>query len=232
MVGNQEMAKSVAAEQKSGAMRGLGIREKNRQETQARLIVAAMRLLSERGYESVTVDDIAGDAGVSRRTLFRYFPGKDEIVLAWTQGMTGVLAETIRATPSSIDAREAMIRSFEAVIPRMASSRREAFAFVSLIEKTPALLPVSLRKYAQWEDSLAEALQLRLEGTEEERRLGSRVMARSGIAAFRTALDEWLTLRGRPVLDDVLRRTFHLQSRTLCAQHAMCEEEPIKSKAA
>jgi AcrR family transcriptional regulator len=232
MVGNQEMAKSAAAEQKSGAMRGLGIREKNRQETQARLIVAAMRLLSERGYESVTVDDIAGDAGVSRRTLFRYFPGKDEIVLAWTQGMTGVLAETIRATPSSIDAREAMIRSFEAVIPRMASSRREAFAFVSLIEKTPALLPVSLRKYAQWEDSLAEALQLRLEGTEEERRLGSRVMARSGIAAFRTALDEWLTLRGRPVLDDVLRRTFHLQSRTLCAQHAMCEEEPIKSKAA
>ncbi|MCH4023630.1 MAG: TetR family transcriptional regulator [Acetobacter sp.] len=226
------MAKSAAAEQKSGAMRGLGIREKNRQETQARLIVAAMRLLSERGYESVTVDDIAGDAGVSRRTLFRYFPGKDEIVLAWTQGMTGVLAETIRATPSSIDAREAMIRSFEAVIPRMASSRREAFAFVSLIEKTPALLPVSLRKYAQWEDSLAEALQLRLEGTEEERRLGSRVMARSGIAAFRTALDEWLTLRGRPVLDDVLRRTFHLQSRTLCAQHAMCEEEPIKSKAA
>ena len=226
------MAKSAAAEQKSGAMRGLGIREKNRQETQARLIVAAMRLLSERGYESVTVDDIAGDAGVSRRTLFRYFPGKDEIVLAWTQGMTGVLAETIRATPSSVDAREAMIRSFEAVIPRMASSRREAFAFVSLIEKTPALLPVSLRKYAQWEDSLAEALQLRLEGTEEERRLGSRVMARSGIAAFRTALDEWLTLRGRPVLDDVLRRTFHLQSRTLCAQHAMCEEEPIKSKAA
>ncbi|NLI27396.1 MAG: TetR family transcriptional regulator [Acetobacter sp.] len=213
-------------------MRGLGIREKNRQETQARLIVAAMRLLSERGYESVTVDDIAGDAGVSRRTLFRYFPGKDEIVLAWTQGMTGVLAETIRATPSSVDAREAMIRSFEAVIPRMASSRREAFAFVSLIEKTPALLPVSLRKYAQWEDSLAEALQLRLEGTEEERRLGSRVMARSGIAAFRTALDEWLTLRGRPVLDDVLRRTFHLQSRTLCAQHTMCEEEPIKSKAA
>jgi AcrR family transcriptional regulator len=232
MVGNQEMAKSAAAEQKSGAMRGLGIREKNRQETQARLIVAAMRLLSERGYESVTVDDIAGDAGVSRRTLFRYFPGKDEIVLAWTQGMTGVLAETIRATPSSVDAREAMIRSFEAVIPRMASSRREAFAFVSLIEKTPALLPVSLRKYAQWEDSLAEALQLRLEGTEEERRLGSRVMARSGIAAFRTALDEWLTLRGRPVLDDVLRRTFHLQSRTLCAQHTMCEEEPIKSKAA
>lgn len=226
------MAKSAAAEQKSGAMRGLGIREKNRQETQARLIVAAMRLLSERGYENVTVDDIAGDAGVSRRTLFRYFPGKDEIVLAWTQGMTGVLAETIRATPSSIDAREAMIRSFEAAIPRMASSRREAFAFVSLIEKTPALLPVSLRKYAQWEDSLAEALQLRLEGTEEERRLGSRVMARSGIAAFRTALDEWLTLRGRPVLDDVLRRTFHLQSRTLCAQHAMCEEEPIKSKAA
>lgn len=226
------MAKSAAAEQKSGAMRGLGIREKNRQETQARLIVAAMRLLSERGYESVTVDDIAGDAGVSRRTLFRYFPGKDEIVLAWTQGMTGVLAETIRATPSSVDAREAMIRSFEAVIPRMASSRREAFAFVSLIEKTPALLPVSLRKYAQWEDSLAEALQLRLEGTEEERRLGSRVMARSGIAAFRTALDEWLTLRGRPVLDDVLRRTFHLQSRTLCAQHTMCEEEPIKSKAA
>ncbi len=215
------MAKSAAAEQKSGAMRGLGIREKNRQETQARLIVAAMRLLSERGYESVTVDDIAGDAGVSRRTLFRYFPGKDEIVLAWTQGMTGVLAETIRATPSSVDAREAMIRSFEAVIPRMASSRREAFAFVSLIEKTPALLPVSLRKYAQWEDSLAEALQLRLEGTEEERRLGSRVMARSGIAAFRTALDEWLTLRGRPVLDDVLRRTFHLHGRPLCAQHAL-----------
>ena len=44
------------------------------------LVAAAFRLFLERGYEQTTVDDIVALAGVGRRSFFRYFPSKEDVV--------------------------------------------------------------------------------------------------------------------------------------------------------
>ena len=47
-----------------------------------RLYAIAMRLIAERGYEATTLRDIAREAGVSVGLLYRYFPGKQAVVIA------------------------------------------------------------------------------------------------------------------------------------------------------
>ncbi|CAP54256.1 putative transcriptional regulator, TetR family [Gluconacetobacter diazotrophicus PA1 5] len=192
----------------------LSRREQRRVETRASLINAAMSLLSTKGFEETTVDEIAQTAGIARRTLFRYFPTKADIVTAWTQQMTDVLARSVAACPASLPPQALLGHALESVVPHIAPTPREAYACVYLIERTPALLSVSLRKYAQWEDSLADALMQRL-APSDDRALSARVAARSGIAAFRTALDEWIRLKGRSRLVPILRRIMRLQAAML-----------------
>ncbi|WP_242010046.1 TetR/AcrR family transcriptional regulator [Acetobacter conturbans] len=188
----------------------LSRREARRLETQEALIEAAMRLLSEKGFEETTVDEIAAAAGISRRTLFRHFPTKADIVTAWTQKMTDILTSHVDEGRPDLCVQDVICAALEAVVPHMAKTRAEALAFVRLIERTPGLRSVSLQKYAQWEESLASVILDHLP-LSDDRPLAARVAARSGIAAFRTAVDEWIRVKGRIGLVSILRHVFALQ---------------------
>src|SRR5579883_2652274 len=61
----------------------------------------ALELFAARGFKAVTVDDIADAAGVSARTLFRYFPTKEEFLLAYPRRSMGVMVDIIAGLPPS-----------------------------------------------------------------------------------------------------------------------------------
>ncbi len=63
----------------------------------------AMTMFAARGFGSVTVDEIAAQAGVSARTLFRYFPVKEEILLGYVRRATQALVSDIGALPPDPD---------------------------------------------------------------------------------------------------------------------------------
>ncbi|CAI9120055.1 NTP transferase domain-containing protein [Brytella acorum] len=192
----------------------LTLREIKQSRVRATLIEQAMHLFAERGYDDVTVDEIAAASGISRRTLFRYFPTKGDVVFAWTETMTDVLREMVAQASRSDRPGPAMCHAFATVIDRVGNTPEEGFAFVKLIEQSPALRQHSLRKYAAWEESIIEAWRGHLPQG-ENRFLASRVLARSSIAAFRSALDEWLRQEGREPLLPLLQRAFALQETIL-----------------
>src|SRR5438445_439452 len=61
----------------------VGIGERKRRAVRAELSDVALELLIDRDFESVTVDEIASAVGVSRRTFFRYFASKEDVVFAF-----------------------------------------------------------------------------------------------------------------------------------------------------
>ncbi|MFT9258498.1 MAG: helix-turn-helix domain-containing protein [Acetobacter sp.] len=195
-----------------------GLRERKQARAHDTLIAEAMRLFSAQGYDQTTVDEIAEAADMSRRTLFRLFQTKGDIVLAWTRGMTQTLTEALATCPKDMHPADAMMHAFISLVPRIAANRRDTYAFVYLIEKTPSLQSVSLQKYATWENCLTEGLLLRIV-ERKNRRNAARLMARGGIAIFRTALDEWIRLKGRPALVPLLQKTYALQASLWSTPH-------------
>jgi AcrR family transcriptional regulator len=71
--------------------------------TERALREAALRLVSERGYEATSTDDIARAAGVSPRTFFNYFPTKDAVVFLPEDLLPALVAANLRARPSGED---------------------------------------------------------------------------------------------------------------------------------
>jgi AcrR family transcriptional regulator len=72
-----------------------GLRERKKADTRRALSAAAVQLCLERGYDHVTVSDIADAVGVSRRTFSNYFPGKAECVTAFGESVLDDMLEVV-----------------------------------------------------------------------------------------------------------------------------------------
>jgi len=104
------------------------------------LSLAAYELVLGKGFENVTVDDMAAAGGVSRSTFLRYFGTKDEAVLTALETHAARLADALRARPADEDDWTALRRAIEAfVIPIYQKDRAGALAVTRLILYTSAL---------------------------------------------------------------------------------------------
>src|SRR5436309_16139985 len=81
-----------------------GLRERKKQQTREALARAGMELFVERGYDATTLAEIAEAAGVSTRTIFAYFPSKEDILFASFQTMRDALARRLADRPGGKDA--------------------------------------------------------------------------------------------------------------------------------
>ncbi len=73
-----------------------GLRERKKRQTRAAIADAAMKLFVEHGFDAVTVADVARAADVSQKTVFNYFPTKEDLVLHGGQERRAALIEAIR----------------------------------------------------------------------------------------------------------------------------------------
>ena len=80
-----------------------GRREANKRATRQALQQAADRLFAEQGYAETTVRDIAAAAGVTERTFFRYFGGKEELIIDDALAWLPLLKDHVRARPAGED---------------------------------------------------------------------------------------------------------------------------------
>ena len=102
----------------------LGRREAHKQATHLALQQAADRLFAERGYAATTVRDIAEAAGVTERTFFRYFTGKEELIIDDALGWLPVLLDAIRDRPDDEDLGTAVRQALQDMGALLSASPR------------------------------------------------------------------------------------------------------------
>jgi AcrR family transcriptional regulator len=90
-----------------------------------RLIVAAVDLFTEQGYDATTVAQIAARAGVTNSTFFRHFPGKREILVAGQETLSRLLAEGIAEAPEGASPLEAVAAGLERASGAMGPVNRD-----------------------------------------------------------------------------------------------------------
>src|ERR1700691_5099962 len=90
-----------------------------------RLVVAAVDLFTEQGYDATTVAQIAQRAGVTRSTFFRHFPDKREVLAAGEAALCQLLTACIAAAPPSAPPLEAIGAGLEAAPQACTPERRD-----------------------------------------------------------------------------------------------------------
>src|SRR5438094_1459442 len=88
-----------------------GLRERKKQRTRETIARAGQQLFAERGYHATTLPDIAEAADVSTRTIFAYFPSKEDILFSDFALMKDALAQALAERPDGVDALET-VREF------------------------------------------------------------------------------------------------------------------------
>ena len=140
-----------------------GLRERKKARTRETIAATAIRMFLEAGFDQVSITEIAQAADVSRRTLFAYFPTKEDLVLQRFADHEDEAARTVlarRRDQPPLDAlREALLDALRQGDPNTGlNDDPEIMAFVQLINGTESLAARLLRYTSRGMDALAEAL--------------------------------------------------------------------------
>ncbi|MEV4351347.1 TetR family transcriptional regulator [Actinoplanes sp. NPDC049596] len=164
----------------------MGLRERKKQATRTALSWAAIRLIVERGYDGVLVEDIATAAGVSARTFNNYFSSKAEAVASRHLDRCLQVAAALRDRPAGEPLWEAITQSvmaqFEQKAPRPPRDSEAWIAGLRLMIDSPAVRAETLRASADAEAALAAAVAART-GTDPETDLYPKLVAATVLAA-------------------------------------------------
>src|SRR4051794_38747102 len=118
---------------------------RTRQLAAQEILQTALRLFTQQGYDETTIAQIAREAGVSQRTLFRYFGTKEDLIGGSQEQFVDLLTETIRAQPVDAGAWEALRAAFEAALSIHASPEQALERF-RLVHHTHSLRAAYLGK--------------------------------------------------------------------------------------
>lgn len=124
------------------------IRERTRRLAQTELTSVAQDLFLEHGYESTTVDQIAAAAGMSKRTFFRYFPSKDDLVIGKYDLFGDRMADALDARPMDEPVWESLRRVFDITLDYVRDDQQRARneAMDRIVQSTPQLTARYLEK--------------------------------------------------------------------------------------
>jgi AcrR family transcriptional regulator len=157
-----------------------GLRERKKQRTRETIARAAHELFAERGYHATTLPDIAAAADVSTRTIFAYFPSKEDILFSDFPLVKEALAQTLAERPEGKDALET-VREFILAMHEVEES--EVDEQLRLCIKSDDTLRTHLRaRIAQLEEVIAPEIAKDLGAPAND--LRAQVVAASLTAAF------------------------------------------------
>lgn len=166
-----------------------------------RIQLVALRLFERRGFDNVTVDDIAQQAKVGVATVYRNFGTKERMVL-WDEYDPLVFAALEgQPRPGLAAIREAFLVSLDQIYK---TDRQRILRRARLVAETPALAQASVHDLHALRSGLSQLL--RRTGPSDA--LERDVIAFAVVAALEAALAQWLRLAGRRRLGTLLDKAF------------------------
>lgn len=151
-------------------------------------------LMLERGFDAVTVDDIAAAAGIGRRTFFRYFRSKNDVpwgdFASLLDSMRVRFAEVPRGTPIAIALRDAVVDFNDFPAEALPHHRRR----MSLLLGTPTLVAYSALQYAEWRETVARFVAGRLR--QDPSQMAPQTAGRVCLGITLAAYEQWLADEG------------------------------------
>lgn len=205
-----------------------GLRERKKARVREEIAGAALRLFLERGFEATTIDDIAAAAEVGRRTVFRYFPTKEDVAfpdyaarLARFEALLCQGGEQPRQGGEQPPLRrvQSALRGLAADLVR---ERAAVVAWQRVVESSPALLAHERTLDLGWEAAIARGLAVGTVGAPSRR---VRLAAGALFGVLRATVRLWIEGGARHDLAALGEEAFALLERGLAQPPFIAQPE-------
>lgn len=161
---------------------------------------AAQVLFHEKGYDDTTIEEIAASAAVSRRTFFRYFRSKEDLVFPHQDERLRQFMELLESHDPSVTAFETLRKLTTLFSLEYSQHADGIIAQQALIQTSPALLAREREIDRAWELTLEEYF-IRWGGGGPEAERRARVLAGAAIGVIRATLRYWFSTGGKEDLE-------------------------------
>jgi len=204
----------------------MGLREAKKLRTRQEIADQAMKLFARRGFDAVTVAEVASAAGISEKTVYNYFPTKEDLFFDEVPAREAALVSTITGRRKGESILAALRRLQAAECPRLSSPGFATFA--RIIEESTALQAKELEVMARFVHVLTGTLQAELAIDERDARIAAGLLVSIHRQLFRAARKQALAGKHGPSATRRLRadldRAYHL------LEHGLSElERPARN---
>jgi AcrR family transcriptional regulator len=182
---------------------------RSRQAAYAEITSVAMGLFLEQGFEQTTIEQIAESAGISRRSFFRYFGTKEDIVLGDLANEGIVVRDLLEAIPLSVAPWDALREALW-----QADGLKEqpdvTLKIAKMMYETPSLRARSIEKHLQWQEMLVPNIRLRLGiDADDQADPAADAIVASAITCLDVVGQLWAKTDGTADLADLYDRAVH-----------------------
>lgn len=139
----------------------VSLRERKKDKTRADLLAAALALFEKQGFAETTINQIADAVDVSPRTLLRYFPTKEDIVVSWVEDGMSVFLSNLADRPTSEPAHDSLRASARAMLAHYQSQAEFYLTIERAIASSSAIRARKLEMSSQLAEQVTELLKER-----------------------------------------------------------------------
>ncbi len=168
----------------------------------------AIGLFLDKGFDETTADEICEVAGISRRTFFRYFKGKEDVVVARLSKLAEDGCHRFVTVPASEDRWTALRMSMTPFEDWAQANPSRAVALFRLIENAPSLRASYLDRVDRWRASLAAVVSTKFD-LDSRTDLEVAVIAAASVGAYIAATRAWAESGGSDSLPALFDRAFN-----------------------
>lgn len=188
--------------------------ERTRKRVRDEVVDVAMELFAAQGFEDTTVEQVVTAAGISKRSFFRYFGTKEDIVFGDLAEQGPMILEALRARPDDEPIWDALGHALRALGAHVDPGR--GIAIARLVLTSPGLRAAHLEKHLRWQEHLAPEVERRLGDSDDPPGLRGEAIVATALACLDAATASWLQHGGRGGIDELAR----LSDRALAAVRA------------
>ncbi|HEV2486552.1 MAG TPA: TetR family transcriptional regulator [Terracidiphilus sp.] len=140
------------------------LQSRKRQLVRDAIYDAAIELFAKKGFDETTVEEVAEAAGISRRSFFRYFESKDDLLALNTVNCGEKLCEAVKSCPASLGPLEVVRETVLAGV-KFTESQEHTRQIIEIAQRSPSARQAHLSRLMEVEDKLAVAFSARMKGS-------------------------------------------------------------------
>lgn len=186
----------------------MGLRELKRERTRQLIADKAFELFTEHGFDRTTIEQIAAAAEVGPRTLYRYFPTKETLIVDFVETQLFAAVRRLREQPDDVPVSEALYALIDSVIATTTSHTDRVLAVFELAERAPSVMARLSGMWDRWRHEVADELVRRCAGRDAE--MTGRLAAGSVSVIIEVSVAAWVDSCGKAEMRGLVNRALDL----------------------